>query len=106
MRLPRLVQSRVDTIEIGFDVIIATEKIASLITAKEEARRAAAGGRTVFMVGDEPFALQAKGAPGHPFVLGGDPIVTGEAWELRRSARRCSRHEEPEPSGGRASGHA
>lgn len=68
-RLPRVVQSRVDLIEIGFDVIIAADKVASLSSAKEDARRVGVGGATVFMIGDEAFELRAKGAQGRAFVL-------------------------------------
>ena len=62
-------QSRVDTIEIGFDVIFTTEEIAALNISKELAGRPGAGGSTVFTIGDEAFELRAKGKRGHPFVL-------------------------------------
>lgn len=67
--LPRVVQSRVDMLSIGFDISMSTLVAGSLTDAKARAARPGAGGIAAYPIGNESFQIRARGAQGHAFVL-------------------------------------
>ncbi len=67
--LPRVVQSRVDMLVIGFRVHASQRGISSLVHAKAKAGLPGAGGGVVRSIGHESFEVLARGRRGHGFVL-------------------------------------